>query len=290
MALNFPASPVIGDSYASGNTTWQYDGVAWGVAQSSSSLIIPNSFNTLVVDGQDNVVADITNDTLTLVAGTNVTLTTDAATDSITINSSGGDSGGGGAVDNAWLTINGDTGAVVANSATDALTIAGGTNITTSAANDTLTIDFTGTLGSATFSGTTDATTASLSVDKIYMPAICMLTVDNSGSSAYTFNSHYSGNNPQIYGLAGTTIAFDLTGIGSSHPFEIQDPTSSAYNIGVVHVAPDGTVSTGANAQGKSSGTLYWQIPESISGTYRYQCLNHIAMVGGIVIKRLSVI
>ena len=122
------------------------------------------------------------------------------------------------------------------------------------------------------------------------MPAICMLTVDNSGSSAYTFNSHYSGNNPQIYGLAGTTIAFDLTGIGSNHPFEIQDPTSSAYNIGVVHVAPDGTVSTGANAQGKSSGTLYWQIPESISGTYRYQCLNHIAMVGGIVIKRLSVI
>ena len=288
MALNFPASPVIGDSYASGNTTWQYDGVAWDIVQSSSSLVIPNSFNTITVDGQDNVVAATTNDILTLVAGTNVTMTTDAATDSITINSSGG-SGGSGAVDNAWLTINGDTGAVVANSATDALTIEGGTNITTSAANDTLTIDFSGALGSATFSGTTDASTASLSVDKIYMHAICMLVVDNTGTSAYTFNSHYSGNNPTIYGLAGTTIAFDLSLIGG-HPFEIQSPTSSAYNIGVVHVAPDGTVSTGANAQGKSSGTLYWQIPESISGTYRYQCQNHIAMVGGINIKRLSVI
>jgi hypothetical protein len=49
-----------------------------------------NSFSTIAVSGQSNVVADSSTDTLTLVAGTNVTITTDASSDSITINSSGG--------------------------------------------------------------------------------------------------------------------------------------------------------------------------------------------------------
>ena len=44
-----------------------------------------NIFSTIAVAGQSNVVADNTNDTLTLVAGSNITITTDASTDSITI-------------------------------------------------------------------------------------------------------------------------------------------------------------------------------------------------------------
>lgn len=48
-----------------------------------------NLFSTIAVSGQSNVVADSTSDTLTLVAGSNVTITTDAATDSITIAASG---------------------------------------------------------------------------------------------------------------------------------------------------------------------------------------------------------
>lgn len=51
------------------------------------------SFSTIAVSGQSNVVADSAADTLTLVAGTNITITTDASTDSITINSSAGASG-----------------------------------------------------------------------------------------------------------------------------------------------------------------------------------------------------
>lgn len=49
-----------------------------------------NIFSTIAVSGQSNVVADSTSDTLTLVAGSNVTITTDASTDSITISSTGG--------------------------------------------------------------------------------------------------------------------------------------------------------------------------------------------------------
>jgi hypothetical protein len=62
-----------------------------------------NLFSTIAVSGQSNVVADGTGDTLTLVAGSNITITTDASTDSITISSSGG--GGGGST--AWGAITG---------------------------------------------------------------------------------------------------------------------------------------------------------------------------------------
>jgi hypothetical protein len=43
------------------------------------------SFSTIAVSGQSNVVADSNTDTLTLVAGSNVTITTNATSDSITI-------------------------------------------------------------------------------------------------------------------------------------------------------------------------------------------------------------
>ena len=48
------------------------------------------AFKTIVVAGQDSVVSDSPNDTLTLVAGSNVTITTDAATKTITITAAGG--------------------------------------------------------------------------------------------------------------------------------------------------------------------------------------------------------
>jgi len=52
-----------------------------------------NSFANIAVAGQTTVAADSTTDTLTLVAGTNITITTDAANNRITITSTGG--GGG---------------------------------------------------------------------------------------------------------------------------------------------------------------------------------------------------
>ena len=53
-----------------------------------------NIFKNIAVAGQSTVVADSTNDTLTLVAGTNITLTTDAATDTVTITAAGGGGSG----------------------------------------------------------------------------------------------------------------------------------------------------------------------------------------------------
>jgi len=121
--------------------TWQM--IATGTNTGDQSL-----FSTIAVSGQSNVVADTTSDTLTLVAGTNVTITTDAGTDSITINSSGG------ASTNSFATIavSGQSD-VVADSSTDTLTLVAGTNITitTNAGTDTITINSTG--GSGNGSG-----------------------------------------------------------------------------------------------------------------------------------------
>jgi plastocyanin len=139
--------------------------------------------------------------------------------------------------------------------------------------------------GVTTFSALSDV--AGLTVDKIYLPAITMLTVSASGTTAYLFDQ-YSGNNPTIYAISGTTIAFDLTG-SSSHPFLIRF-SGANYNTGLVHVTTSGTVTTGSSAQGKTSGTLYWKIPAGISGTYGYLCASHGGMIGTITIKDISAI
>ena len=55
-----------------------------------------NLFSTISVSGQSDVVADTSSDTLTLVAGTNITITTNAGSDSITITAAGGGGSPGG--------------------------------------------------------------------------------------------------------------------------------------------------------------------------------------------------
>jgi len=56
---------------------------------------VANSFETIAVSGQSNVVADNSTDTVTYVAGSNMTITTNAGTDTVTFASSGG---GGGSI------------------------------------------------------------------------------------------------------------------------------------------------------------------------------------------------
>ena len=119
-------------------------------------------------------------------------------------------------------------------------------------------------------------------------PAMTMLEVTNSGSIAYLFNNQYGGNNPTIYVISGTTIGFKLNIIGN-HPFLIRY-SGANYDTGLIHVTTGGVVTTGASAQGKISGTLYWQVPANIGGNYGYLCSNHGGMVGTIVVKSISAI
>ena len=144
-----------------------------------------------------------------------------------------------------------------------------------------------GPAGAATFNGQTDASSAGLTIDKIAYPAITRLDVTNSGYSAYLFMNQYGGSNPTIYAISGTTIAFNLN--VSGHPFLIR-LSAANYNTGLIHVSTTGIISTGADAQGKTSGTLYWQIPQGISGNYGYLCSYHSGMAGTITIKDIATI
>ncbi len=260
-------------TYLRGDNTWAT--VSGGGAAS-------DSFATISVAGQSSVVADSATDTLTLVAGTGITITTDAGTDTITITNSGSSQ-------NTFSTVavTGQSN-VVADSSTDTLTLAAGSgiSITTDAGTDTITITNTVSAGATAFTGLSDTIAASLTVDKFYLPAITMLVVTNNGASAYRFDQYGTTDDPTIYAINGTTIAFNLQ--ASGHPFLIQDGAGVNYNTGLFHVTTAGVVSTGSSAQGKDSGTLYWKIPDVISGNYRYQCSAHAPMVGTITIKNFG--
>ena len=95
---------VNGPASSTDNAIVRFNGVGGKIVQNSGITIADgasgtlsgtntgdqNLFSTIAVSGQSNVVADSTGDTLTLVAGTNVTITTDPSTDSVTINASSG--------------------------------------------------------------------------------------------------------------------------------------------------------------------------------------------------------
>lgn len=79
-----PSSPVNGDIWTT--TTGLFVRLNGTTASfSGTNTGDQNIFQTIAVSGQSDVVADTTSDTLTLVAGSNITLTTDASTDTVTI-------------------------------------------------------------------------------------------------------------------------------------------------------------------------------------------------------------
>src|SRR3990167_4765018 len=102
-----------------------------------------NAFGTVAVSGQSDVVADQTHDTLTLVAGTGMTLTTSAGGDSVTFAASAGVTGPGSSTNTAIARWNGTGGAALLNSSP---TIDTNGLITTPAGTGTGTVRVAGTL------------------------------------------------------------------------------------------------------------------------------------------------
>ena len=127
------------------------------------------------------------------------------------------------------------------------------------------------------------------------------------GSSHYVFENFESGgtntNDPSLYLLCNHTYAFYLTN-ADPNAFAIRTGASSggagtnlsASNGGdnLVHIATDGTVTTGTSANAKSTGWLIWQIPNFSAkqtasvGNYGYQCTAHANMFGQIYIGRVQ--
>lgn len=150
-----------------------------------------NFFSRLAVSGESDVVAEMPNDTVTLVAGTGINIATDPLTDSIVITNTGGGTGSGGGgttpASNAFTTIAilGQSN-VVADTPSDTLTLVAGSgmSITTNATADTITFSSTGGGG-----GGGGGTATSVIVQEIttgIFPLVVSTGVDSvSGQSLY---------------------------------------------------------------------------------------------------------
>ena len=193
----------------------------------------------------------------------------------------GDDDAGIGSI-NLFATVAGDTGSTTANSQSDTLTIAGGTNIATSISGDTLTIDFDGTL-TTTFAALTDTDVSGIvqgdslfwnGVDWVVTRSpITWWELNANGSDHYTFNGpgfSAATNDPTITVVKGFTYAFDNSVQGGAHPFRIQSTqglTGTAYTTG---------------QSGSGTSVLYWTVPMDAPSTLYYQCTIHALMNGTI--------
>ena len=269
------------------------------------------TFTTISAGGNQNVFATVdadtgtttansTTDTLTVAGGANIA--TSIVGDTVTIAYTGSPNSGE-ENQNAFSNVQADTGIAAADSKTDTLTIAGGTNISTAVTGDTVTINYSGSnnldsltdvsaSGAATgqlllYTGSGWANVTGKTFDEMALPAITTLVVTADSNNGYKMDQYGNTEDPTIYAISGTTIAFKINS-GSNHPFQIETSGGTAYNNGLVHIGLDGSVSTGSQAQGKTSGTLYWKVPANISGNYAYQCTVHSSMRGTIVVKDIS--
>ena len=126
MAINFPTTTGQATdgsfTHTASGITWAWDGTTWNAQGVTGTYTLPtasatilggvkvgsnltiagdgtlaaqtgasvNCFSTIQVSGQNNITADSNSDTLTFAAGTNISLATNASSDTITINAAGG--------------------------------------------------------------------------------------------------------------------------------------------------------------------------------------------------------
>ena len=236
-----------------------------------------NSFTTIAVSGQNNVVADSGSDTLTLAAGSNVTITTNDSTDTVTIAASGGGSStlsglsdtsisssasgqtlmydGSNSYDNKQIKVFEDNAAFTA-----AFPLFFGAQMFTISAADTsygYRFENYNSNGTNMDSGAGDAVgTLTVFEDQIMMFQL------NQGGHAFAIRTGASGGN------TGTNL------------------TSSNGGNNLIHIATDGTVTSGTSANAKTSGTLIWKVPHfgsNQASTYYYQCTAHPSSMYGLI-------
>mgnify|MGYP001400945990 CR=1 FL=1 len=272
-----------GGALSTAGTTFNFvgSGVTASGTGATKTITIPggasqNVFDKVAVSGQSNVVADSATDTLTLVAGTNVTITTDANADSVTINSTGTtdlNSLSAGVVniqnDSIGFIDADDSNNSKKESIADFLVAISGSGIVISGGQLTA--------ATGTLSNVVEDTTPQLGGDLDVNGKTIMHTfnITASGTDHYVFadtgNVWFpsSENDPTLYLRRGEQYKFNNTSGG--HPIRIQSTSGAsgtAYNVGVTNNA--------------GSGAVIFKVSMSAPATLYYQCTSHANMNGTI--------
>ena len=109
-------------------------------------------------------------------------------------------------------------------------------------------------------------------------------TVTNNGAGAYTFSGTRSGDNPNIGPMyRGGTYTFNITATG--HPLYLTTDNGTNFAQGAYF----GEYTNGVTGSRTDSGTLTFTVPSNAPNTLYYQCGNHSAMRGQIIIKDLAI-
>jgi hypothetical protein len=165
-----------------------------------------NTFSTIAISGQDNVVADSNSDTLTLVAGGNIVLTTDETTDSITIafSGTGGSFASSDISTQALVTVASDDNLVITDTSDSG-------NLKRIVASDLIDLS---TDTSPELSGNLNVN--SYSVIDVNSNELIKFGVTSSAVNEITVTNHSTGNNPKISATGNdTNVGLTIEGKGT---------------------------------------------------------------------------
>lgn len=93
---------------------------------------------------------------------------------------------------------------------------------------------------------------------------------------------------PTVYVISGTTIAFNIPQTPAIS-VRVTDNLNANITENIKHVSANGTYTLGQTQA--NSGTLYWQIPPSTSGTYKYVVRaksGTVTKTGSIIVKDIT--
>ena len=183
-----------------------------------SSYANQNAFSNIAVSGQTTVAADTTTDTLTLVAGNNVTITTDATNDKITI-----------AATNTNTTYTAGTGLSLSGTT---FSNSGVRSVASGATNGTIKVNTGGTEAEVAVAG---LGSAAYTASSAY--ATSGHTHSNYASSSHTHSSYANQNAFSNIAVGETTIAADTTTdtltLAGSNVTITPDATNDKVTIGI---------------------------------------------------------
>jgi len=201
---------------ADGEYVWTSDTKKFYRGDSSSSggnIIGPNNaFATVSVSGQSDVVADSPSDTLTLVAGSNVTITTNATSDSVTISAAA--AGGSGDVTKVGTPANNQVGVWTGDG-----TLEGDTALTFDTANDALYVAGQIELGHASDTTLTRASAGVVSIEGVNVVTVSAtqtLTNKTLTSPSLTTPALGTPTSGTLTSCTGLPVSTGISGLGAN--------------------------------------------------------------------------